>query len=296
MSLLSCCDFHQHTDRSDGFLTPRQLLAADRENGIGCMSFTDHNVVMEEEELDALRQEFPDIRILSGCEFSSCHKQLEAEIHVIGIDFRLTDEMRAFLAGNRLTPEQEAAYVTLLIENLRRAGLPYQGSYEELKRRFPQQHVGRAVLVRDVLRQGLLPGWTVEMVFDRYVGDHPGPKLASTPKPRVFHSTAQCAQAIRKAGGIPILAHPLAYGLDEGGILALMQDFADAGGIGVEVYYARYSPEEQAMLARLAAACHPTLLPSAASDFHNWDSCSLANHFPTQKILPPLLERRDAEH
>ncbi|MDY3281670.1 PHP domain-containing protein [Dysosmobacter sp.] len=297
MKQLPYCDFHLHSDRSDGCLPLQELLTQARQYGIGCLCVTDHNAALPEETLREVRRRFPDMTVFQGCEFSANHSvgsRRNLEVHVIGLDFRLTAEMERFLAGNRLSETLQRQYVNRMIENLRRSGLPFAGDFDSLQAAYPQNHIGRAVVAREVLRQGLLPGGTVADVFDRYIGDHPGPKLAYTPKPAVYHSLADCVRAILDAGGIPILAHPLSYGLELPEVRQLMQDFADAGGLAAEAFYGRWSAEEQSIARKMAGKCCPPLRCSAASDFHGWDSGTLDYRFPAAEILPPLLEARRA--
>lgn len=295
MKKLPYCDFHLHSNRSDGRLSAEELLTEAASYGIGCLCVSDHNIALPEEELQELRRRFPAMTIFQGCEFSTNHSvgsHRDLEIHVIGLDFRLTPDMWGFLESNRIPRPLQREYINHMIRNLRRAGVPLRGDYDSLEAAYPQRFIGRAVVAREILRQGLLPGWTIADIFDRYIGDHPGPKLARTPKPAVYRSMDDCVRAILDAGGIPILAHPLSYGLEPGEIGRLMQDFASAGGIAAEVFYGRCSPEEQALVKRLADACTPPLRYSAASDFHSRESGTLDNRFPTEEILPPLLAAR----
>lgn len=295
MKKLPYCDFHLHSTRSDGSMSVEELLTEAGSHGIGCLCVSDHNIAVPEEELQELRRRFPAMTIFQGCEFSTNHSvgsRRDLEIHVIGLDFRLTPDMRGFLESNRIPRPIQRQYINRMIRNLRRAGVPVRGDYDSLEAAYPQRFIGRAVVAREILRQGLLPGWTIADIFDHYIGDHPGPKLARTPKPAVYRSMGDCVRAILDAGGIPILAHPLSYGLEPGETGQLMQDFASAGGIAAEVFYGRCSPEERTLVKRLADACTPPLRYSAASDFHSRESGTLDNQFPTEEILPPLLAAR----
>lgn len=295
MKKLPYCDFHLHSNRSDGRLSVEELLTEAASYGIGCLCVSDHNIAVPEEELKTLRRRFPDMTIFQGCEFSTNHSigsHRDLEIHVIGLDFRLNPDMTKFLESNRIPQPLQRQYINRMIQNLRRAGVPFQWDYDSLRAAYPQRFIGRAVVARDILRQGLLPGWTIADIFDRYIGDHPGPKLAHTPKPAVYHSMSDCVRAILDAGGIPVLAHPLSYGLEPGEVKQLMQDFASAGGLAAEAFYGRYSGEERALVKRLADECTPPLRCSAASDFHSWESGTLDNQFSTEEILPPLLASR----
>lgn len=72
--------------------------------------------------------------------------------------------------------------------------------------------------------------------------------------------------AIRKSGGIAVLAHPLQYGYDEVELCCFLQTGKDLGCAALEAYYSEHAPEEQAMLLELAPRMG--LGVSGGSDYH----------------------------
>lgn len=64
-------DFHTHTTRSSGLLTPQQQINWHRARGFKGLAFTDKNAMMPEDELSALRAANPDLLLLNGCEYQS---------------------------------------------------------------------------------------------------------------------------------------------------------------------------------------------------------------------------------
>lgn len=166
MKRLPYCDFHLHSMRSDGSLSVQELLTEARRFGIGYLCITDHNNAISEDELQKLNRQFPDITIFQGCEFSTNHsvgRRKNLEIHVIGLDFRLTEDMTRFLNSNHIPEPMMRQYINRMISNLRQCGVPFVGDYDTLRAAYPQRFIGRAVVARDILRQGLLPGMTVEI-------------------------------------------------------------------------------------------------------------------------------------
>jgi hypothetical protein len=62
-------DFHVHTTRSNGLLTPQQQVDWHRARGFGGLAFTDTNRFMDEAELEALRGANLDMVLLNGAEY-----------------------------------------------------------------------------------------------------------------------------------------------------------------------------------------------------------------------------------
>jgi predicted metal-dependent phosphoesterase TrpH len=73
---------------------------------------------------------------------------------------------------------------------------------------------------------------------------------------------AQAAKLIRKAGGVPVLAHPIFVKDYE----KVIPELRSVGFVGFEVYYGEFNPEQRAKL--LALAKQYGMLPCGGSDYH----------------------------
>ncbi|MDQ3814148.1 MAG: hypothetical protein M3347_09380 [Armatimonadota bacterium] len=62
-------DFHVHTTRSNGLLTPQQQIDWHRVRGFNGLAFTDTNRMIPDDELKALRAANSDMLLLNGCEY-----------------------------------------------------------------------------------------------------------------------------------------------------------------------------------------------------------------------------------
>jgi sugar phosphate isomerase/epimerase len=65
---------------------------------------------------------------------------------------------------------------------------------------------------------------------------------------------------------VTVLAHPFSLGLDTAGLDRALGELAEAGLVGMECYYGRYTPEERDALAELAH--RHDLVATGGSDFH----------------------------
>ena len=86
---------------------------------------------------------------------------------------------------------------------------------------------------------------------------------------------------IRDAGGIAILAHPLKYKLTRTRLTAMLDDFIEAGGHGMEVISGRQFSQQTKDLAKICQ--QKNLLASCGSDFHQPD-----NHWSDLGKFPAL--------
>jgi 3',5'-nucleoside bisphosphate phosphatase len=102
---------------------------------------------------------------------------------------------------------------------------------------------------------------STQAAFDRYLGEgKPGYV------PHSWVALERAIEWIRAAGGLPVLAHPGRYKLDEAGREALLGEFKLLGGVAVEVVTGSHSPDQYAYWAKRAQAFG--LLASTGSDFH----------------------------
>ncbi len=114
--------------------------------------------------------------------------------------------------------------------------------------------VGRLHVARALAEEGLVS--SVKDAFDRYIGDgKPAHVLGFKFSPE------EAVGLIRRAGGIPILAHP--YMLSHGG---LIRELVAQGIRGLEVFYPEHSASMRT--AFFALAKEYGLLITGGSDFH----------------------------
>jgi predicted metal-dependent phosphoesterase TrpH len=81
---------HNHTTASDGTQTYAQVLETARENGIGVVAFTDHDMLPSEADVERLRAHEGPVKWLVGCEISSgLPKELgggaTSSLHILGL-------------------------------------------------------------------------------------------------------------------------------------------------------------------------------------------------------------------
>ena len=97
---------------------------------------------------------------------------------------------------------------------------------------------------------------------------------------------ALAVELIRRAGGVPVFAHPVASARGRVVDESTFHDMIDAGLLGVEVDHRDNPPEGRAWLRRLAA--EHSLLVTGSSDYHGSGKPNVLGEFTTE---PAVLEK-----
>ena len=240
-------DFHSHTCRSDGTLTPQELATFMGERGVAFFSISDHDTLAAYGQFEPP----PGTRVVTGIEINTTYRN--NEVHVLGYALPLdgAPQLEAMVEHNR---GERLRRVDRMVEQLRRAGYGIT-SADVLRAAGDANAVGRPHVARALVESQSAPD--IEWVFRHLLrAGKPGyvPSLHVTPK--------EAIEAIHSSGGIAVLAHP--------GRLkdrALIDELASYGLDGLEVFYPLHDADEITIFRRKAAEYG--LLMSAGADFHD---------------------------
>lgn len=265
-------DLHVHSNRSDGTFTPRELVDYAMEKGLSAFALTDHDTVdgLEEalEYAESLRREvansvpkrdgvpngnFVPI-VIPGIEFSTEYEG--SDIHIVGLDIDYRNP--SFSAYLKEFVDSRTARNQKMCARLHdEAGIDI--SYDKLMEEFPNAVITRAHYAKYLLNHGYINN--MKEAFERYIGDH-CPYFI----PREKVSPEMAVELILDAGGIPILAHPILYHMNDSRLDTLVSRLKAVGLIGIEALYSTYNTAEERKIRALAQKYH--LLLSGGSDFH----------------------------
>jgi predicted metal-dependent phosphoesterase TrpH len=250
-------DLHTHTTRSDGVLTPRELVEAAAAAGVRTLGITDHDTLAAPRELTAeLGAIPPGLEVWVGVEINTVTDGSRfawpGELHLLGLCVDPGDDaFEALLATQRA---QRRERFERMVVRLREAGL----GVDDLAERLPmddREALGRPTLGRLLVTKGLAE--SVEDAFDRIIGIG-GPGYV----PRNGVGPRDAIAAIRAAGGLPVLAHTA----DAADRESAIRELRDIGLGGIEVHYRRYDRETVAAVASVARRLR--LVPTGGSDYH----------------------------
>lgn len=243
-------DLHTHTSFSDGRLTPEELVSAAKEVGLSYLAITDHDTV------DGIRhlyeQDFypsKTLRIIPGIEFS-CEVD-EHEVHILGYGFNIYDQELTDKVNE--IAESRWERFSAMVEKLR--GLGYDVTESDvLQIAGTSRSIGRAHVARALMKKGLVS--SIREAFEKLL-DFGQPGYV----PHYRLEPEEAVALIRKAGGVPVLAHPKL--VKDDAIVGRMLEL-DFGGL--EVYYPRHDEKDTAKYKAMADA--RGLRATGGSDFH----------------------------
>lgn len=283
---MNTVDLHVHSNRSDGTLTPTELVDYAIEKGLKAFALTDHDTVDGLEEAISHAASLPASgapEVVPGIELSTEYQG--KDIHMVGLYIDYKDEafqayLQHFIDSRTLRNQK----MCLLLQN---AGAPI--TFEELTDAYPDAVITRAHYASLLLKKGFVK--SVSEAFDRYIGDR-----APCFIPREKVTPFQAIELIRKANGIPILAHPVLYHMSNARLDALTAELKAAGLMGIEAIYSTYHAGEERQIRNLASKYN--LLISGGSDFHGANKpgldlgCGYGHLHISYSVLEEIKEKR----
>jgi predicted metal-dependent phosphoesterase TrpH len=252
----STIDLHPHTLRSDGLLTPSQLLEAAAAAGVKLLAITDHDTLAGVRELR--RGPLPaGLELLPGIEINTVAENrgdvMEGEVHVLGLGVDPDDD--ALEAALALQRDARRLRFEKMVQKLRDQDVPIDGALDSLPATTDEDALGRPRLARALIKCGYAT--SVEDAFRQHLS-----KGRPAYVPRQGLGPADAIRAIRAAGGMASLAH-YAEAPDH---LDWVRSLIDMGLNGLEVYYRAYDQATVSMLSTIAADLG--LVMTGGTDYH----------------------------
>ncbi|MDQ1446243.1 MAG: 3,5-nucleoside bisphosphate phosphatase [Acidimicrobiaceae bacterium] len=244
-------DLHTHSTASDGSDQPARIAEMAAQAGCTAFALTDHDGLDGIFSAGARAAELS-VRFVPGCEISCPHP---GTLHLLVYfvepgEGPLQDELIRLQQIRDLRNRE-------LVTRLAGMGLPV--TYEEVQAEAGGTGAGRPHMAAVLVRKGAAA--SVQDAFDRYLAKG-RPGYVEKERLPVDHAV-RLAQA---SGGVVVLAHPLSLNLTSKALEAEVEGLAAAGVQGVEALYGRYSPQDRAGLAELAA--RHGLVATGGSDHH----------------------------
>ncbi len=243
-------DFHCHSNCSDGELTPRKLIELAQTRNISQLAITDHDSIAAFAQIKDLKTP---MQIITGVEFSTTWNKIG--VHIVGLNFDLASDSIAHAVKYQQNARKLRAQI--ISNKLGRIGL--HNAYQTLKKCKPHQQIGRGDFANLLVEQGICTSFA--QAFKKYLGAGKTGDVKNNWLP-----LDAIVQAIVKAGGVAIIAHPLYYKLTNCKLKRFIKDFKQAGGGGMEVINGYQNPDKTLYLQQLCQQFE--LKMSLGSDFH----------------------------
>ena len=246
-------DLHCHSTRSDGLLTPSEVVRRAAGRGVSVLALTDHDEVAGLAEARVAARE-AGVQFIEGSELSVTWRDHTVHIVALGIDPE-NSLLANGLANVRTSRDARARRIA---QSLAASGIPdaLEGAlaYVTSERLISRTHFARHLIDAGHARD-------MKEAFKRFL---------TTGKPGyVPHTWATLSDAvgwIHAAGGQAVIAHPGRYKLTNVELRALITEFRDLGGDALEVVSPSHTPAQYAEFAALARAFG--LKASCGTDFH----------------------------
>jgi predicted metal-dependent phosphoesterase TrpH len=255
-------DLHLHSTYSDGTDTPDELIRLSIDNGIKVISITDHDTVSGYNNITDMRT--PDISVIPAIEISTVlgHSYL----HILGyyIDAR-SDKLAKYI---RRVSEEKTENTRINFESALSLGV-FDYKWErvlELHRNHPRIS---GVHVVDSMQKDnyVIDGLGLWDFFHKYF-------WAESPDfiPTETATAYDAIDIIKKAGGVPIIAHPKSIGND-----MIIESLIQYGAQGLEVFHPTHKEEESIKYRQMAE--DKKVFITGGTDWHGKNNGSEINRF-----------------
>lgn len=274
-------DLHVHTLNSDGSDTATAVVEKAAKLGLRAIAITDHDTFAGVDEAMAAGRRLG-VEVVPGVELSSMHAG--EHIHLLGYyadrNAPALTELMALAVRERVQRNEK------MVNLLHNAGYPID--MDEMRREYPGQvMLGRPHVSAILMKKGVVPDIRTGVV-----------DLMGKGRPfyveRYHIPLMDYIRAVRKAGGLPVIAHLYQYRFTAEQLRDMVAEAAEAGCVGLEGMYSTYTPEQQETVFSLAQEFG--LVCTGGSDYHGTRKPHISLGTGTGDLNVPyaLLERLKA--
>jgi hypothetical protein len=267
-------DLHVHTRCSDGLCSPSEVVELAAQAGLSWVAITDHDTTNGLKEAGEAAERIG-IGLVPGVELSVEHSG--QDFHLLGYWVNTDYPELVDLLAEVVAARQERAH--RIVNRLHALGVKI--TFEEIEpHRWCPGYVGRPHVAQALMAGGWVS--TFPEAFARYLGKDAPAYVGKAPI-----EPARALGALRRAGGVSVLAHPGAYRLN--GAIEL---FVRHGLQGIEVEHPKHTPDMVAGYRRLAQRLD--LAMTGGSDFHGRgiSEISIGGTRVDARLLEPLAARK----
>jgi predicted metal-dependent phosphoesterase TrpH len=270
-------DLHTHSTFSDGTESPTVVLNKAMAVGITTLALTDHDTVAGwQEAIDHLR---PGLSLVLGSEIS-CQTADGISVHMLGLLFDPhNNELMSMMEKTR---ENRVGRMEKIITKLNIAG--YQVTMEDVQAQLSDgATLGRPHLADALVAKGYMTNR--EQVFAEVLhNDSPFYVAHYSPTPEV------AIGLIKAAGGVAVIAHPMASLRGRTVSLDSFASYVEAGLDGIEVYHRDHTRENRELLTNIAEGFD--LAITGSSDYHGNGKLNQLGEYQTSISQFEKLEAR----
>ncbi|HEY6907253.1 MAG TPA: PHP domain-containing protein [Ignavibacteriaceae bacterium] len=265
-------DLHSHTNYSDGFNTPLELIDKAKTKGIDVLSITDHDNLAAIEQA-AEYGKVVGIEIIPGVEISS--DIMDREIHILGYfvepgNFELERYLEFFRAERLKRADR-------IVKKLNLIGISLK--LDDVLKIAKDSAVGRPHIAQAMVEGGFTNSYFE--AFNKYIGNG-----CIAYEKKVHVSPRSAFKIISDSGGLSFIAHP--------GIMPehILKELIESGVDGIEVVH----PSHNAQLVKFYRGIvnEYFLLESGGSDYHGGkreDDNNFGKYYVSLSVVDAMRQR-----
>jgi 3',5'-nucleoside bisphosphate phosphatase len=272
-------DLHAHSTASDGTDSPAELVTAAAAAGLDVVAITDHDTTTGWAE--AMAAAPPGLRLVPGAELSTVSRNGRGGMATVHLLAYLFDPAAPALVAEQARLRTERSQrLTRMLRLMVADGVPIDET--AVFAGIPDgASPGRPHLARALVAAGAVG--SVQEAFDRYLCDG-SPYYV----PRSDTPVGDAISMIVEAGGVTVLAHPMAHRRGDVISAEVIAELAGAGLTGVEVDHPDHDEATRRELRWLAGELG--LVITGGSDYHGSNKqVRLAAETTTPDALEALL-------
>lgn len=265
-------DLHSHTNYSDGFNSPKELIDKAKNKGIDLLSITDHDNLAGIEEAAEYGKEVG-VEIIPGVEISS--DIMDREIHILGYfvepgNFELERYLEFFRAERLKRADRIVKKLNIIGISLR---------LDDVLKIARDSAVGRPHIAQAMVEGGFINSYYE--AFNKYIGNG-----CIAYEKKVHVSPRSAFKIISDSGGLSFIAHP--------GIMPehILKELIESGVDGIEVVHPSHNPQLVKFYRGIVNEYF--LLESGGSDYHGGkreDEHNFGKYFVTPSVVEAMRQR-----
>ena len=270
-------DLHTHSLASDGTDTPGELINKAHASGITVLGLMDHDTVAGWDE--ATRYLRPGMSLVLGSEIS-CQTLDGTSVHMLGMLFDRENSALADVLST--TRDNRLTRMNRIIGRLNEAG--FEISIEDvLAQLAPGATLGRPHLADALIAKKIVASRDeafAELLHNnsKFYISHYSP----TPEAAI--------KLIKQAGGVAVIAHPLASLRGRTVSIESFKSMVDAGLDGIEISHRDQNEDERELLCEVVAQYG--IIATGSSDYHGNGKLNELAEFTTKPEDFEALEAR----
>ena len=231
-------DLHVHTNKSDGEYAPLKIVKMAKDNNVDVLAITDHDTVDGVLQVSEYAKQLQ-MELIPGIEISA--KDNQKEVHILGyyIDYN-SRELKEFCNKN---VEQRNIRNRKYVEMFNELGVNI--TYDEVAQNAKTMVVSKIHFADLLLKKGYTTYF--REAFKKYFNKKSFKDIKADSA-----SVIEAIDIIKKAGGIPVLAHPKVLNWSQEVLEDKINMWSEAGLEGIECFYTGHTNSEQKQYLQIA--------------------------------------------